>query len=186
MMRFFFFALLLCLSHAFTSAKTLVGVVTHVSDGDTLWIAIDSKNKPVKVRIHGIDAPEICQLWGTQARDALQARVLRQSVSLITRAKDDYDRVLGRISFRGEDVGAWLVKSGHAWSYHYRRHPGPYANEEVAAQSAKRGLWSQVGAQEPRQFRKVNGPCKIKELSCKLHLIKDGCSDLYSNDTEMS
>jgi micrococcal nuclease len=151
--------LLLTVSSA-SYAKTFEGVVTHVSDGDTLWIEVDSKTKPIKVRLQGIDAPEICQAWGTQARDALKERLLRQSVSLNTRAKDDYDRALGRISFRGEDVGAWLVKNGHAWSNHYRSHPGPYATEQVAARSARIGLWAQPGAKEPRQFRKQHGSCK--------------------------
>jgi micrococcal nuclease len=141
-------------------AKILQGIVTYVSDGDTLWISVDPKAKPIKVRLQGIDAPEICQAWGMQARDALKSRLLKQSVSLKTRAKDDYDRALGQVALRGEDIGEWLVKNGHAWSYHYRRNPGPYAMEQAAAQSAKLGLWAQSGAQEPRQFRKAHGSCK--------------------------
>jgi micrococcal nuclease len=112
------------------------------------------------LRLQGIDAPEICQAWGKQARDALQARLLRQSVSLNTRAKDDYNRVLGRVTFRGDDVGAWLVAQGHAWSYHHRRYSGPYAAQEELARNRKLGLWAQAGAQEPRQFRKQHGSCK--------------------------
>jgi micrococcal nuclease len=159
-MKILLAGLLLCFIQLQAHAKIFQGIVTHVSDGDTLWIEVDPKTKPIKVRLQGIDAPEICQAWGTQARDALKARLLRQSVSLNTRAKDDYDRALGRVAFRGEDVGAWLVKTGHAWSYHYRRNPGPYASEETAARNARLGLWAQAGAQEPREFRKLHGSCK--------------------------
>jgi endonuclease YncB( thermonuclease family) len=162
-MKIFLISVFLCFAPLHSHAKTSQGVVTHVSDGDTLWIEVNPKIKPIKVRLQGIDAPEICQAWGTQARDALKARLLRQSVSLNTRAKDDYDRALGCVAFRGEDVGAWLVKNGHAWSYHHRRHPGPYAREEAAARNARLGLWAQAGAQEPRQFRKVHGSCQPKK-----------------------
>ncbi len=153
-------SLLLCFAYQYTIAKTVQGIVTHVSDGDTLWIEVDPKIKPIKVRLQGIDAPEICQVWGTQSRDALKARLLRKSVSLNTRAKDDYNRALGQVALQGEDVGAWLVKNGHAWSYHHRRNPGPYASEQATAQRALLGLWARSGAQEPRQFRKVHGSCK--------------------------
>jgi micrococcal nuclease len=153
----FIFALLTSAAHA----KTLQGIVTHVSDGDTLWIEVDQNRKPIKVRLQGIDAPEICQPWGKEAHEALKARLLRQSVSLNTRAKDDYDRALGRLQHRGEDVGAWLVKNGHAWSYHHRRDPGPYAGEQAQAKAKRTGLWAQSApAIEPRQFRKSRGPCK--------------------------
>jgi micrococcal nuclease len=142
-------------------AKTLQGIVTHVSDGDTLWIEVDQNRKPIKVRLQGIDAPEICQPWGRQAQVALKSLLLRQSVSLNTRAKDDYDRALGRVQHLGEDVGGWLVKNGHAWSYHHRRNPGPYASEQAQAKANRVGLWAQSApAMEPRQFRKSHGPCK--------------------------
>ncbi len=159
-MKTVFFALLLAASQSISFAKTLQGIVTHVSDGDTLWIEVDPKSKPIKVRLQGLDAPEVCQAWGKQSRDALKTRLLRKSVSLSTRAKDDYNRTLGRVAFRGEDVGVWLVANGHAWSYHHRRNPGPYASEEALARKARLGLWAQPSAQEPRQFRKAHGACK--------------------------
>lgn len=158
-MRCLIFAMCMALAQSPLVAKTLQGIVTHVSDGDTLWIEVDPHAKPIKVRLQGIDAPEICQAWGSQARDALKARLLRQAVSLKTRAKDDYKRTLGRVAFRGEDVGQWLVSNGHAWSYHHRRDPGPYAAEEKQARKARLGLWGLAAAQEPRQFRKANGAC---------------------------
>lgn len=141
-------------------AKTLQGMVTHVSDGDTLWIKTDAKAKPIKVRLQGVDAPESCQPWGKEAGDALRQRLLQQTVSLNTRAKDDYDRALGRLQHQGQDVGQWLVSQGHAWSYHHRRDPGPYAAEQAAAKKARVGMWAQANPVEPRVFRKQHGPCQ--------------------------
>ena len=37
------------------------GVVTHVSDGDTVWVQPLQGGEAYKVRLLGIDAPEICQ-----------------------------------------------------------------------------------------------------------------------------
>ena len=156
-------ALCLLLCTAALQAKVLQGTVTHVSDGDTLWLAVGKNVKPIKVRLQGMDAPEICQPWGKEARDALKAKLLRQQVSLNTRAKDDYDRALGRVEFQGADIGQWLVSQGHAWSYHHRRDPGPYVAEQRVAEGKRLGLWAQSGVDakiEPRQWRKTRGPCK--------------------------
>jgi micrococcal nuclease len=140
-------------------AKLLRGVVTYVSDGDTLWVRLADGGEPVKVRFQGIDAPESCQAWGAQATQALKAKALHQEVSLNTRARDDYGRWLARVQMGDDDLGAWMVLQGHAWSYHYRRSFGPYAAQETTARNAKRGLWA-AAAQEPREFRRQHGSCK--------------------------
>ena len=62
------------------SAGPWQGVVTRVSDGDTLWVRPVNGGKPRKLRIDGIDAPEICQTWGVKSREALSSRVLNQTV----------------------------------------------------------------------------------------------------------
>lgn len=147
------FALLAC-----ASAHALSGVVTHVTDGDTLWVRPEG-GAPVKVRLQGIDAPERCQAWGPQAREALAARVLHRQVEVRTRAKDAYHRTIGTVALDGHDVAAWMVREGHAWSQRYRRSPGPYAAEEAEARRLLRGLFAAPAAIEPRQFRKAHGPC---------------------------
>jgi micrococcal nuclease len=145
-------------------ARQLEATVTRVVDGDTLWLqagvdANGKKPRPFKMRLQGIDAPESCQNWGTQATAALSARVLNQRVQVQTRSKDDYDRTLGNIRLQGEDISAWMVSQGHAWSYRYRRSNGPYAEQELVAKTAKRGLFADTSAQEPRWFRKAHGSC---------------------------
>lgn len=154
-------SLLLC---AAVQAKTLEGKVTRVSDGDTLWVAASGTSKPIKIRLQGIDAPEICQPWGAHARDALKARLLRQSVSVEVRTRDDYGRSIARMTHQGEDVGAWLVSQGHAWSLRGRWDDGPYAAEQTTAKRRKSGLWRAIGADEgiePRVWRRTRGACKI-------------------------
>lgn len=141
-------------------AATFRGVVTHVTDGDTLWVRPAGGGEPVEVRIVHIDAPEGCQPFGPQARKALAARVLRQPVLVRSRGQDDFHRMLGQVRHRGEDVGAWLVREGHAWSTGFKRRPGPYEPLEDQARAARRGLWAAPGPLEPRSFRRRHGPCQ--------------------------
>lgn len=137
--------------------RSLEGVVRHVTDGDTLWVQ-PAAGPALQIRIVGIDAPEICQPFGPQARDALAARVLHRPVLVATRARDVYHRTVGRVSMQGQDIGAWLVAGGYAWSPGYRHRPGPYAAEEAQARQARRGLWA-AAATQPRVFRKSHGSC---------------------------
>ncbi len=141
------------------SARPLHGVVSHVTDGDTLWVRPAGDRAPVQVRMQGLDAPEICQAFGTQARDALAARVLHRTLRVSTRARDRYQRSVGSVSLEGQDVGAWLVQRGYAWSARYRGRPGPYAEEEAQARQGRIGLWA-ASAVEPRNFRRRHGSCR--------------------------
>ena len=138
---------------------TQSGVVTYVVDGDTVWVQIGAHDKPLKVRLRGVDAPEICQAGGLQAQAALKSRVLGQRVSVTSSSRDDYGRVVGTMDLRGEDVGRWLVLSGHAWVYSYQKRKVAYAQEFAQAQVARRGLFSDAQAIEPRAFRKAQGSC---------------------------
>lgn len=140
-------------------ARTLNGVVSHVTDGDSVWVRPPGGGSALQVRLQGIDAPEICQAFGKQARDALAAHLLRRQVRVNIRARDVYQRSVGRISFQGKDVGAWLVGNGYAWSTRYQKRAGAYAREEEQARAARLGLWAAPNPLEPRVFRKGHGSC---------------------------
>ena len=134
-------------------------MVTRVVDGDTVWVKTSASQPPLKVRIQGIDAPEVCQTGGMQAKAALKSRVLGQSVAVSSGAHDDYGRTVGTLYWQGQDVGRWMVASGHAWVYSFRNKKGPYADEFAQAQSARHGVFSDAAAEEPRLFRKRQGSC---------------------------
>lgn len=138
------------------------GTVSYVVDGDTLWVRPASGAKPVKVRLDGVDAPEICQTYGEASRLALLAKLNRQPVTVHATRRDSFGRLLARVRMvetGGGDVGDWLVREGHAWSYRFKRDAGPYAAQEAAARSARKGLFASASAQEPRDFRKRHGAC---------------------------
>jgi micrococcal nuclease len=140
-------------------AHAWTGVVTHVSDGDTVWVRPWQGGEARKVRVQGIDAPEHCQYWGPQSQQALQAVLLNQVVDVQGRYHDSYGRLLARVYRQGQDVGAWMVTQGHAWSYHYQHNLGPYAAQQAYAQTYHLGLFISPNPVEPRWFRKRFGPC---------------------------
>ena len=141
-------------------AGDLRGVVSHVTDGDTLWVRPQGGGQPLQIRLLDLDAPEGCQSFGAEATQALRERVLHQSVRVRTQGVDDFGRQLGRVQHGREDVNGWLVRNGYAWSMTFRGKRGPYAPLEAQARAEGRGLWALPGALDPRSFRKRFGRCQ--------------------------
>ncbi len=141
--------------------ETYSARVSRVFDGDTVWVKPMAGGPYRKLRLEGIDAPEICQSGGEASRDVLAQRVLNQVVEVRVRAQDDYGRGVARIVHQGDDVAAWLVANGQAWSYRWQRSLGPFAEEEDLARKSKRGLFKDAAAELPRDFRKRHGPCPM-------------------------
>ena len=132
---------------------------TSIPDGDTLWVQPDAGGAPQKLRLQGVDAPEICQRGGVAARDALRALVAQRLLRVQVKYMDDYGRGLARIEVDGQDVAAAMVLRGQAWSSRWRRSLGPYAVEEAVARQARMGLFAEPDPELPRDFRQRNGSC---------------------------
>lgn len=153
------FLLAIVSSATAVQAATWTGEVSHVSDGDTVWVRRARQHEAHPVRIEGIDAPEICQSFGPQARAALSGYVLGQRVHVTVHAHDPYGRALARVTLDGVDVGLWMVQQGYAWSYRYRRSKGPYARAETQARQLGWGLFAAADPMPPREFRRRYGSC---------------------------
>ncbi len=136
-------------------------VVARVVDGDTVWVrrADTLGAAPIKVRLHGLDAPERCQAAGIESRHALAGRLADGRVRVHPLGRDEHGRVLARLTHGDADVGAWLVTQGWAWSDGRGRRGGRYGDEQRTAQAAGRGLHADPGAIRPREFRQRFGPC---------------------------
>lgn len=141
-------------------AQTFAARVVTVSDGDTVWVTPVQSQRRMKLRMQGIDAPERCQPGGEEATRALRELLLNQTVEVVVRGQDDYQRGLARIRLQGKDVGAFMVSQGHAWSYRFKSDPGPYVREEQAARQARRGVFAQARPERPYDFRRRHGPCE--------------------------
>ena len=135
------------------------GFVEYVVDGDTLHVRPIGGGSLRHVRLEGLDAPEICQPWGPQARQALAQVALHHRVQVQSRAEDDYRRLVARVRVKGADVGAWMVTQGNAWSYRWHARKGRYDRQEVAARAQARGLFASGNAEKPGDFRRRHGSC---------------------------
>ena len=133
--------------------------VTKVVDGDSLWLLPVGADAPVEVRVQDIDAPEICQPGGREARDAMAGLVAQKVLYVLPRGYDTHGRMLALLTVQGVDVGAWMVVEGHAWSIRTKWDRGPLVKQERVAQSLRRGLWGVPGAVAPKEFRRTHGPC---------------------------
>jgi endonuclease YncB( thermonuclease family) len=144
---------------------TLAGRVTQVIDGDSLRLTPDGSDAAVEVRLLGIDAPEICQAWGLQARQALSEQLLGKPVSLKTNGLDTYGRTLATVHLDTLNVNRWMVQEGHAWSTRTKWDRGPYVADERMAKALSRGLNREGGAIMPREFRRSHGPCSQEDVA---------------------
>ena len=141
-------------AYARAGQKTLaiVGKVTRVSDGDTIWVHTGLLRH--KVRLNRIDAPESNQPYGKESAAHLKSLIFGKEVRVEYEATDRYGRILG-IVFLGEtDINLQMVHDGYAWHYsHFDKSPS-YAAAEREARSARRGLWAAPYPINPYQWRK--------------------------------
>jgi endonuclease YncB( thermonuclease family) len=86
-----------------------------VIDGDTIVI------NRTHVRLAGIDAPELDQPYGQNAKRALMQLCRGQLITAVLDGSTSHDRVVGTCHLKdGRDLSAEMVKAGHAldWAKH--------------------------------------------------------------------
>lgn len=139
--------------------------VSYVVDGDSIWVRPEDGGARVKLRLDGIDAPEICQTAGADARAALQTLALDQRVRVTVRARDRWGRAIASVvRLRGNlDVAQAMVAQGWAWTDAYGWRPGKYARAEAEARAAGRGLFAAPDPQTPADFRRRHGSCNTHQ-----------------------
>ena len=129
------------------------GRCLRVSDGDTITIAAEGRKE--KVRLIGIDAPELRQEGGPEARQYLAKRILNRRVKVEGETRDRYGRLLGTVYLGEENINLSLVREGHAWDYKAYSAGPAYSRAERAARAARRGLWARQDAVAPWNYRKA-------------------------------
>jgi len=82
------------------SAATLDGRVVSIHDGDTITV-LDASRKQHKIRLAGIDAPELKQAFGSRSKQNLSALVYNRQVTVKWNKHDRYKRIIGVILLDG-------------------------------------------------------------------------------------
>lgn len=147
---------------------TLEGKVVGVSDGDTITVLAEG-NKPEKIRLVGIDAPEKRQPYGEKSKLNLSRLVFGKIVEVDWSHKDRYGRIIGKVLFpQGNcsskcptlDAGLSQIEVGLAW--HYKQYQSEqtsndrsvYSNAEKRARQERIGLWAEASPIPPWSFRR--------------------------------
>lgn len=121
---------LLILSSSLAPADTLTGRVTRVIDGDTIMVGTN------RIRLADIDAPELSQPHGPEAKATLAAMVLDREVVVQYTRRDRYRRMLATVHLENQKINCALVAAGHAWRYRYARN-----RREPSVGYRERGTW---------------------------------------------
>lgn len=125
--------------------------VTRVYNGDTIHVS-DNKYS-VKVKLVGIDAPEIGrkrrepgQPFSQKSKKYLAGLILNKSVDIRAYELDVDNQILGIVYFGGRNINLHMVKAGLAEVYRGMPpdgfNPEPYWQAEKKAREAKMGMWS--------------------------------------------
>ena len=145
-----FFAIFYC---SITLAESIIGKATII-DGDTIRIG---KNK---IRLYGIDAPEINQtctinkiIWecGFESSQALESMISEKEVQCEIVNIDRYKRFVAKCFVKNINLNQYMVQNG--WAVAYRYYSDEFINDEEIAKKNKDGIW-QGKFQNPYLYRK--------------------------------
>ena len=121
-------------------------------DGDS--IDVRRGDTTLRIRLHGIDAPEKTQPYSNVARRRTEELAGGRVVRVDVEDRDRYDRIVARVFVDGEDLSLVLVREGLAWHYrHYSSDPR-LAYYELGARQKRLGLWQDPDPEPPWTFRK--------------------------------
>lgn len=110
-------ALLLLFAFGAGSGMLLKGRVVSVGDGDSLTVFSASGGRE-RIRLYGIDCPELDQRGGKEARAFTHSLVFLKEVSLTVMDKDGYGRTVALVTLPdGRSLNEELLRNGHAWVY---------------------------------------------------------------------
>ncbi len=126
--------LLLALTYL-TAADTLTGRVVKIADGDTVTMLVGDHQ--VRIRLFGIDAPELGQDYSRKSKEALADLVFGKEVRVVVHDKDRYGRTVGDIYVGDTYVNEKMIKDGWAWNYARYSKSKHFADLEREAREAE-------------------------------------------------
>jgi micrococcal nuclease len=160
----------LCLCLPASGAGTFTGKVTGVTDGDTITV-VTSDKRQYKVRLEGIDSPEVKQPSGDKAKQALSAKVLNKQVTVTWTKLDEYQRLLAYIYLGSQSVNTEMVAEGWAWHYAQYSSNQQLAAAQAAARATRKGLWAAKNPVAPWLWRKRPRPSPKKGKGSVLRIL---------------
>lgn len=160
---------LILLLLALSGCANVTGVVIYVSDGDTITVLDDTRTQH-KIRLAGIDAPEMGQPFGQRAKQYMSDLVYSKEVYLEGDKQDRYGRTIAKVwvtpascpkCSKTLDAGMAMLTVGLAWHYkHYQKEQteedrAQYSFAEYKAKAKRAGLWADPDPTPPWDWRKA-------------------------------
>ena len=136
------------------SSSAFEAIVTAVTDGDT--VKIEYQNKTIKVRLAGIDTPELKQEFGTESKRALEDKVLNKMVYIDGEKEDRYGRLIADLRIGSRWINIELIEEGYAWHYKQYSKNTDLAKAESSAKKEAKGLWVSHNPIPPWEYRRSN------------------------------
>ncbi|BDB64115.1 hypothetical protein T36_2021 [Helicobacter cinaedi] len=142
---------------AYLSGESIEAKVLKIYDGDTATLSHNGNT--LKVRLYGIDAPELKQKFGAESRNNLKKLCpIQSSIQLQIKDKDKYGRIVGILKCNNQDANAMQVSQGYAWAY--KEYSLAYIHLELKAKLESKGLWSEENPIKPSLYRKQTSQYK--------------------------
>ena len=148
----------LFLAWSATAFADFSGKVVAVTDGDTLKVM--KEGVAVRVRLWGIDCPEMGQAFGKRAKQFASGLAFGKTVKVIEVDRDRYGRTVGEVILEdGRSLNRELVRAGLAWWYRqYAKNHIELEALEREAREAKAGLWADADPIPPWNWRRGKRP----------------------------
>ena len=135
------------------SPQEISGKVLSVIDGNTLEFQT-SDNETFKLVLAGIDAPELNQEFGEEARKLLDKVVTGEAATVVIEGKDRLGNRIGSLLYRNDkDPRVELLKRGLAWTSEKNTNP-KFESLRAEAKSQEKGLWGKPNPTPPWIFRR--------------------------------
>jgi micrococcal nuclease len=126
--------------------------VESVIDGDSI-VALFHETNRVRLRLHGIDAPERGQAYYGEAKDCLR-QLLAGKISIVSNGMDRYGRTIAVVHANGTNVNCLMVEAGMAWHYKEFSDDSALARGENIARARRIGLWGKSSPVAPWDYRR--------------------------------
>ena len=121
--------------------------VVRVGDGDSFEVQLQGETRRLRVRLEGVDAPELDEVFGRESTTFLRGLIADRHVRITGRDMDRYGRLVARVLVNGQDASTAVLRAGLACHAYAR--DSALAGEEHRARSAGVGFWGRTAA-KPR------------------------------------
>lgn len=145
--------------------------MTRIIDGDTFEIETGEK-----VRLIGINTPEISDIFGQEAKqhlaDLIEGKTIDLQTDNFSADRDRYSRLLRYVILDGIDINKKMISDGFAFAYlkyHFEK-ANDYKEAQLTSSEANKGMWGNENKDEVIKQQENKGGAS-HPLSSKKYFI---------------